>query len=305
MRSLIFTLIAFTLTLCASAQEKKSSSGKWKAGGTISVFGGQTGSRNWAGGVEKFAFSFNGTLNLYANTAWRKTTWENNMDIAYGMMNAHSAGVRKNDDKLDFYSIINYGKKKFGIAAIANLRTQITNGYDYSETPKRRISGFFAPAYITGGVGLNYKPAKNFNAVVGWGARFVAVTNAPYSFNYQGGIKPDGSTERSLAEMYGVEPARQVRFETGLMLSARFQKEILKNVTYRTRLDLNHDVIEDPFEIDVYWTNYITMKVNNWLNVVYNFDLLQDNDVRMFGTNGMSPAVQMKSVFGVGLAANL
>ena len=83
-----------------------------------------------------------------------------------------------------------------------------------------------------------------------------------------------------------------------------FNKEVFKNVTWRTRLDVNNDVIEEePFLLDVYWTNTIGMKVNNWLSVNYNFDLYYDDDVRMFGPSKSGPATQMKSILGVGLAA--
>jgi len=305
MRSLIFTLIAFTLVTSVFAQEKKKE-GKndmWKTGGSISIFGAQSGSRNWAAGSEKFAFSISANLNLHANTSWGHNSLENNIDLAYALINSTSHGVIKNDDKIDLYSLFTHGLKKYGIGVAANVRTQFYNGYDYSENPQRRTSGFFAPAYITLGPGFNYKPCPSFNVLIGWAARWVIVTNRPYSFNYQGGVKPDGTPERSLADMYGVNPVRKVRFETGGYISARFTKEIMKNVKYRTRLDLNSDVIAWPFNIDVYWTNYIDMNVNKWLMVRYNFDLIQDDDVKMFGHNKNASRVQLKSMLGVGFAA--
>lgn len=68
-------------------------------------------------------------------------------------------------------------------------------------------------------------------------------------------------------------------------------------------MDISSDIIEEePFNFDVYWTNVIGMKVNNWLGVNYNFDLYYDDDVKMFGKDKTNPATQMKSILGVGVA---
>jgi hypothetical protein len=45
------------------------------------------------------------------------------------------------------------------------------------------------------------------------------------------------------------------------------------------------------------------MKVNNWLIVNYNFDLIYDDDVKLFGENNNKAATQLRSQLGVGFAA--
>jgi hypothetical protein len=55
--------------------------------------------------------------------------------------------------------------------------------------------------------------------------------------------------------------------------------------------------------VDVYWTNAIVMKVNKFLNVTYNFDLIYDDDVRQFGPNKTSAGTQIRSLLGVGFSA--
>jgi hypothetical protein len=130
----------------------------------------------------------------------------------------------------------------------------------------------------------------------------VVVTNAPYSYNFQGGVKPDGTMEKSLAEIYGVDPGDEVRRELGAFLSATYRKTVFSNVDYRTRLDLMSDFERHAENIDIYWTNGVTMSVNKWLKVSYNFDLIYDDDVKIFGDNRNVPAIQMKSILGVGVA---
>lgn len=307
MRRLVLTALAFVYILSASAQttKKEKPATAFKTGGMFSVMAGQMGSRNWAPvGSEKLGFSGQANLLLWANKKWGKNSWDNVADLSYGMLYTLSQKSRKLDDKIDLYT--KYGHELKGVTSIGlvgSLRTQFTNGYDYTQTPKKRISGFFAPAYIVVSPGVQLHTKSNSLAVhVGPAVRGVVVTNSPYGFTHQGGVDPDGNVERSLAEMYGVDPVKQWRFEAGMYVSALFKKEIVKNVMWKSRLDLNNDVThEEPMQWDIYWTNTIAMSVNKWLKVNYNFDLYRDEQVRMFGLNKNETRTQMKSLFGVGL----
>lgn len=307
MRRVLLALVAFTFTLSLAAQEKApAKKSAWKKGGMFTVNVGQGGSRNWAAGAEKFSFNAAAYLNLFATKTQGKNTWHNTADLGYAMVNTTSLGVRKNDDKIDLFSKFSHEiMPKFSWGLVGNIRTQFRSGYDYSETPKRRTSGFFAPAYVTAAPGFDFKPCDNFSIFfTPAAARLVVVTNNPYSFNYQGGVKPGGEAEVPLAELYGVDPARNVRFELGAYSSVNFKKEVVKNVNYQTRLDLYSNYMEsEPFNIDVFWNNAIAMKVNKWLQVSYNFDLIYDHDVQQFGPFKNRPGTQMRSMLGVGVAA--
>jgi hypothetical protein len=310
MRRLIFTLIVISLTVAAFGQKKTKTANKktspWKKGGFVLLNLAQSGSRNWAGGSEKFSLVFGGHINLWAIRKAGKNTWANYADIGYSMVNTHDQGVRKLDDKLDLVTQYTYElKKKISVGTWINLRSQLTNGYDYTETKRRRISGLFAPAYIVFAPGVEWKATSYWSFFLSPAAvRWVVVTNRPYSFNYQGGMKPDSSMERPLASLYGVDPERQVRVEVGPFFTTKFNKEICKNVHYTSRLDLQSDIThQTPFNLDVYWTNFVGMRVNKWLHVTYNFDLIYEDEAKMFGKNKNVAAAQLKSMLGVGVAA--
>jgi hypothetical protein len=304
--------IAFVAVLSVSAQntKKEKPATAWKTGGMFSLIGGQSGSRNWAPtGSEKLTFATAVNLNLWAAKKWGRNTWDNTADLSYGLLYTRSEKSRKTNDKIDLYSHFNHSLVGLaGLGTIANLRSQFTNGYDYTENPRKRISGFFAPAYLTfAPVVFSVKSKDNsltFSATPA-AARWVIVTNSPYSLNYQGGVKPDGSQERTLAELYGVDPGKKVDFQVGPYVSALFKKEIVKNVMWKTRLDINMDFNQTHLrETDVYWTNTIGMTVNKWLKVNYTFDLYQDADVNMFGPNKDASRTQMLSLLGVGLGVS-
>ena len=102
--------------------------------------------------------------------------------------------------------------------------------------------------------------------------------------------------------LYGVDPAKEVRLEFGAYFSAGYQTIVTKNVSLHGRLDAFSDVLHHTHQnIDVFWTNTFTLRVNNWLNVLYSLDVASDDDIRKFGYYGESPAIQLKSILGVGV----
>lgn len=296
--------------LALSSKNNKDGNTKstWTRGGLFSLYVAQGSSANWTAGAEKFSLSLNGYMNLFANKKWGKNAWENNLDLSYGILNTTSLGLRKNNDLIDMRSKYSYQiKKNINFAALLNFRSQFADGYDYTIAPKRRISGWFAPAYVTLAPGFEWKPNAHFSLFASpAAARWVLFTNRPYSYQFQGGIKPDGTTEKPLSLNYGVDPVRQVDFQLGAFVTAGYNKEIFKNVSYKSRLDLYSNYLQaSPLNIDVYWTNAIIMKVNNWLNVSYNIDVIYDDDIKQFGPKGDAPRTQYRSLLGIGVATKL
>ena len=310
MGKLIFTLFTFLLTFSLLAQNNpapQNSKKGWTTEGFFNFNVGQGGSRNWAAGSQKFTIQAAAYLNYQANRKWKKNIWENSLDLAYGFINTNETGFRKSTDKIDFASLFRHSMTKnnrVGIGAWFNVRTQFHDGYDYSVEPKKRISGLMAPGYITLGPGIDLRTKRSTSMFISPVApRLVLFTNRPYSFNYQGGVKPDGSKEIPLSWHYNVDPERKVRFELGALVSLKYKNEIAKNVTYSTRADFFSNYVDDPQNIDVFWSNVFHLKVNRWLMVSYNFDLIYDDDVKLFGEHKNKAATQLHSQLGVGFVA--
>ncbi len=292
----------------------------WKKGVRISLSVGHAGSKNWASGSDVFSISVNSFLNAYANGQKGKWYFNNSLIASFGLINSDEYATIKNDDKIDFFSTVGVGLKTklaFGLGAAFNFRSQFSNGYDrdyLNQGLKRRTSGFFAPAYITiAPIGVSYhkKDIDLYMTVLGF--RGVIVSNAPYSYLFQGGIIPGNiineknpaNKERSVAEMYGVDPAKTIQIQVGPYISVGYNKEICKNVTYSGRFDLFSDFTHSkPGNIDVFWTNTFYLKVNKWLNAVYSLDLAYDDDIKKFGYFKDHPALQSKSILGIGISAN-
>ena len=306
MRKLLLTALFVTAAFGVFAQNKKAPEkkttktaktpvkGKWSYGGNVSVALSQGGTRNWAPGGDRFTLAGNGFLNVYANHAKKKGHWDNMLEANYGMMNSASQGIIKNDDKLDLntrWSREISKNKKFRLGAHGNFRTQFVDGFDFDGPVKKRISAFLAPGIGTISAGGEFYSKDNVvNIHFGPAIRWVLVANRPYE----------------LAKNYDVLPNREVRIEAGTFASINVKKEIIKNVTYRGRLDIFSDMVQrDPGNMDIFLTNMIYLKVNKYLSVVYNLDLQYDDNVKIFGYEKNKPGTQLKSIFGVGMSINL
>jgi hypothetical protein len=290
MRKLLCVLLT-PILINASAQNKDSI--RWDKSGMISLTLAQGGTRNWAPGGDRFTLAVNGFITLQANRTKGKHHSDNILEANYGLVNTQVAGVIKNDDKLDFNSRLTYelGKadiKKWRIGTHTNFRTQFADGYDYDGTERKRISAFLAPAILLFSPGIQYySKNKTFNMHFSpITPRWVLIPNRPYE----------------LAGNYSVQPNEKVKNEFGSFASINYKKELLKNIEYRTRLDLFSDYVANPQNIDVFWTNIFYMKINKIIGVVYNFDLQYDDDTKIFGYRKNRPDIQLKSIFGVGLS---
>ncbi len=268
----------------------------WYKGGSFGISLGQGGSRHWTAGAEEFSFSTNTLLFLFANKkdSLNRNFWDNALTSSFGFINATSTGARKNDDRIDIIS--KYGIKLFDHTYFTNLinfRTQYTEGFDYKQlidtAAKRykRISHLMAPAYVTLASGLEWKPKEYFSLFYSpFSARWILVTNKP----------------QELAVNYNVDPNRRVSIEAGSFLTANFKKEVFKNVMYQSRADFYSNYLRNPFNVDIFWTNSVLMKVNKFLTVTYNLDMIYDDDALY---KGKTAGLQVRSLLGVGFTTKI
>jgi hypothetical protein len=261
----------------------------WKSGGLFNLNLSQGSLSNWAAGGDKFSLSLNSILSVYAFYKRDKHSWDNTLDINFGYLRSTSLGNRKNDDRFDLLSKYGYAiADKWDLSGLFNFRTQIANGYTYSDTSRTFSSSFLSPAYVLLSLGLDYKPAESFSVFISpVTARWVIVTD-------------DSLSAKGL---YGVIPGKKTKSELGAFLSAQFLKDLSKTLNYKARLDLFSNYKHNPEKVDVFMSNLFSVKLSKILSATWNVDLIYDDDVRLFGSDGKSPAWQIKSLVGVGLLA--
>ena len=285
-----------TLQSDATQQIKKTDTaynGKnWKTGGVFNLNIGQGSQSNWAAGGDEFSFSLNSYLGFYAFYKKGRCNWDNTLDFNYGMLNTTSLGTRKNDDRIDLLSKVGYEiAPKLNLAGLLNFHSQFSKGYNYhADGSKDILSNFLAPGYILLSLGLDYKPADGLSIFASpITSRWIIVTDDTLSAK----------------GAYGVNPGKQVKNEIGAFVSVSYLKDITKTITYKGRLDLFSNYRHNPQNIDVMMNNIFTAKLSKVLSANLGLDLIYDDDVKLFGPNKNSPALQLKSLIGAGLSVKI
>jgi hypothetical protein len=265
----------------------------WTRGGVFGLNVSQGSSHNWAAGAEKFSFSLNGVLNAHAFYKKEQHSWDNTLNMQYGIVNSTSQGTHKNDDRFDLLSRYSHQLKKsdWYVSGLVNLRSQFTDGYAYeSGNVKTKNSDFFAPANILLSPGILYKINTTFDLFISpVTARWIIVNDK----NIQ------------LRRLYSfTDTTKAAVNEIGAFVTANFRKDLAKNINFVSRLDLFSNYKHEPQNIDIFWTNLLGMKINKYLGVNIGFDLIYDNDVKDSNGSGKLLGTQWKSMIGVGLSAN-
>jgi hypothetical protein len=257
-----------------------------KKGGSYSLNVSQGSLNNWAAGGDDFSLSINSLLNLYSFYKNEKHTWDNTLDFNFGYIKTTSLGSRKNDDRVDYFSKYGYSiGHKISLAGIFNFRSQFFRGYNYPANIKTLSSSFLSPGYITFSIGFDYKPVKSLSI-------FLSPISSRWII-----VKNDSLSARGL---YGVDSNRHVKNEIGAFATINYLKNMNKTITYRARLDLLSNYKHHPENIDVFMTNILAIKLNKLLSITWNVDVIYDDDVRLFGENNDEPALQVKSLVGIG-----
>jgi hypothetical protein len=273
----------------------------WKKGGVFSLNLAQTSLTNWASGGQN-SFAVNGLLSTFANYRRGKSVWVNSLDIGYGVLKQGSTDYRKTDDKLDYLSKYGYEAfKNFYYAALFNLKTQITTGYKYTDTPtgttKETISDSFSPAYFILALGLDFKPGDHFSAFIApITGKLTLVTNKQLSEQGAFGVKPG---QKSLSEFGGYFRAIYTRND--------FKNEFLKNVTFTSKVDLFSNYLKNPQNVVINWETLIAFKVNKFLSASISTQLIYDDKIKIPVIRNGQPAsigslIQFKEILGVGFS---
>jgi len=264
---------------------------KWKLGGIFSLNLSQGSLSNWAAGGEKFSLSVNTFINAYAFYQKGKHSWDNNFAANFGYINTTSLGSRKNDDRFDFLSKYGFSlNKHFNLATLVNFRSQFVKGYTYPQNVKTYASDFLSPAYLVVSQGMDYRPDNYFSF-------FLSPVTSRWVFV--------ADTAISAKIDYGVKPGHYNINQNGAFATIGYKRSFNKYLAYNARVDLFSNYKKNPQNIDVFVTNTISAKIAKVFALSWNVDMIYDDDVKIFGKDESSPALQLKSIFGVGLQVKI
>ncbi len=261
----------------------------WTIGGNASFTFNQVALKHWSsGGKNSIAGTF--LFKTTANYKSENATWDNTLDLGYGMTQYSGEDLQKTEDKILLSSTYGYnavGGKLF-YSASADLNTQFAKGYQYGDDDTTCISKFFAPAYITASLGMLYKP----NDVISF-----------YLSPITGKMTVVGDTV--LSERYGVDAGDKVKLEYGAYAKLEInKKDLIKNVDYYLRATAFSNLIDDAEHIDIDCETGLDFTINQFLSALVKVNLLFDNDTKYIDDEGNTRGarVQCKELFGIGIA---
>lgn len=267
----------------------------WKKGAVIGINLAQTSLTNWAAGGQN-SVAANGILSLFAKYKKGKNAWDNSIDVGYGILSQEGVKyTKKTDDKIDLLS--KYGReafKNFYYAALVNFKTQMDVGYNYpNDSTRIPISNRFAPAYLVVALGIDYKPDA-----------YLSIFAAPFT----GKLTIVNDKKLSDAGAFGVEKGENTKSEFGGYIRMIYSKndfkgEFFKNVSFTTKIDLFSNYSKDPQNIVVNWETLIALKVNKYISVNLNTQLIYDDKIKIADKKGIAkPRVQFKEILGIGFS---
>lgn len=294
MKKILLSLTTAILAITLQAQDAEIQDTLWRFSGTTSLNLSQLSLTNWAAGGDN-SLSGNALINLSANYAKEKTSWENTLTLGFGLIKQGDDPTRKSDDQIDLASKLGIkASDKWLYTGLLGFRTQFAEGYDNpGEVDRLTISNFMAPGYLNFSLGMDYKPSDGFSL-------FLAPLASKFTF-----VLDD---ELSAAGSFGLDSLQTARAEMGAYIKVAFKKEILKNVTLDTKIDLFSNYLDNPQRIDVNWDMLLTFKVNEYLSaslltqLIYDYDIQFGEDTTGDGVDDtFESRVQFKELFGLGL----
>jgi hypothetical protein len=251
----------------------------WKAGGLYSISLGQGTLSNWAGGGDDFSLSVATSINLFASYKKNKNSWDNALDMSFGYVKTSTLGGRKNDDRFDLLTKYGYAlSPKLNLTTLGNFRSQFFRGYNYNNNSK------------TGTITKNFASAFLSPFVSPFTSRWLIVNDDSLA------AKGDYGT---------IAPGKHSHNQLGAFATVNYHKAFNKYVSYRGRIDVFSNYKNNPANLDIYMTNTLSAKVAKIIAFNWNFDMIYDDDVQLFGKSGSSPALQLKSIIGVGLQVKI
>lgn len=293
MKKLLLSALALTsMTLFAQEEEtqqvqpQETATPRWTKGGNASLMFSQSAfNHDWTGG---------GTNNVAGNLAISyafnykkdKWAWDNNIYIDYGLTKLQDDKfTRKTNDRFEINSVLGKQATEFWYYSLfLNFKTQLTDGYKYTATDRTLINKLLSPGYLQSGIGMLWKKSDNLKVnLAPVTAKIVTARKqftSPTSANY-------------IANFYGVENNKNIRFELGFSANAYAKFNIMDNVSLENILSLYSNYLDKPQNIDIDYTLNAVLTINKYLSTNFTFQAIYDDNA--------ARAVQIREVFGLGV----
>jgi hypothetical protein len=292
MRSFWFLLALIAGPALAQEADTLGAAHGWRSSLQGMLAGNQSSFSNWQeGGVDALAVS--AALDGSFDRVVGRVLTTQALRLAFGVLRQDTLYLRKAlDVARDPVTAELASDNPIRPSASFSARTQFAAGFDYDPTadeypslaivPSKelKVSDAFSPLVLSQSLGVAYRPGGGLVARTGLGLKETVV-----------------SIERR-RPVYGNRLDESVRLEAGLDLELAFEREVMENVTLRSRLTAfqGFGQIGDAAP-DALFENVILLKVNDLLNAILDAAALYDADI--------SGDVQLREALSVGISVGL
>ena len=262
-KSLLFLIVTIPALVWSQEQPPKN----WAWTGITGLNLNQASFSNWtAGGVNSVAFSALGKFS--GNYKKNKLTWNNNLNLLYGMVKNQGETLKKNDDNIELISVVGTDiSKNWALTGYVSFRSQFTDGFD-KDNDTLRISNFMAPGYLTLSPGFRFKPNDWFYIILSPAtARFTLVMDQTLANQGSFGVTPAEKDTNGVI----IKNGENILIYFGPFLEAYMKKEVVKGLTLESRLKIlytfiNRDNLE-PYDADISWENFLNYSIAKYFSV--------------------------------------
>ena len=306
-KSLLFLIVLIPALVISQEQPPKS----WLWTGIAGINLNQASFSNWtAGGVNSVAFSAMGKFS--ANHKKDKFTWNNNLNLIYGMVKNQGETLKKSDDIIELISVLGTDiSKKWAFTGYVSFRSQFADGYD-KDNDSIIISKFMSPGYLTLSPGFRYKPNDWFYIMLSPAtAKFTFVMDQTLANQGSFGVKPAEKDTNGVI----IKNGENVLIYFGPFLEAYIKKEVAKGLTYESRLNilytlLNRDNLRS-WDADLSWENFLNYSLAKYLSISVFLQFVylpgqpaikfENFDGHMVPTAVPNRHIQIKETLGIGI----
>ncbi|WP_339922047.1 DUF3078 domain-containing protein [uncultured Cyclobacterium sp.] len=277
MKNFLLTFLVFVITTTVitaqvvsdSLEQIPADTSYWQSEFSAGLNFNQAGfSSNWkAGGVNSVSFgSIIAGKALYQK---EKISWDNELELLFGIVRNEGEGTRKSNDRIFLDSKLGYQlSEKWSSYFSVNYLSQFAEGYKYNEDGTQSlISKFMAPGYLTSSLGFEFKPSKEFFLRIG-----------PFSPRFT--FMSDDQIINNVPSNYGVLPGDKVRIEwLAMQVFASLDKDLSENLNLKSRYTMfaNYETLSMK-NIDHRLDLTLTAKISSIINVTFTGISLYDID---------------------------
>jgi len=274
----------------------------WKLESIFSLNVTQSSFTNWASGGRN-NISGLGFINASADYSKDRIKWANQLTTGIGGVQYFDEDLEKTDDVIDLQSTFSYGMKDpWYLSVLGGFRTQYLDGYS-NAGDSVRSSTFMAPGYVNISLGVEYIPNDNLKIMLSpLSGKFTMVNDQVLANAGAFGVNPAEYSSMGVL----LKKGENFRAELGSYLRVIYKKDLMKNISLRSRIEFFSNYIDNPQNIDVNGELILDFKINKWFSANLQFNVIYDDDISIEDRNGnVGPRTQFKQVIGLGIAYRL